>query len=263
MNRPPESTLRGLSNVIVACAVLCGISVAQSSTATPKSNEQFTDQSILFNPVSPQSGVKTVSLEATASSGLPVTFRSTTPSICTVLKSALALHRGGVCTVRALQSGNGHYAAASGVSQSFTVKPATRCCVRFDIAQDGTIVEQATLANRPAFCPTPALDAKIPITPEVWIPGTTIQLTVNGTGFTTAANATKACPATVITVEVATGAVTLSDVKVLNSTTITATIQTSDDMPGQAAHVTLWGPDPHASENPDADSPVDPAKTSK
>jgi len=166
--------------------------------------------------------------------------------------------------VQALQAGNGLYAAASTVTQSLTVKSAKRCCGLFDIAQEGPVVQPAGKVTKHAFCPTPALDPKFPLTPDTWFPGTTVQITVRGTGFTTAADATKACPATVITVDVTTGTVTLSNMRVLNSTTITATISTSEDMPGQAAEVTLWGPDPNASEKPDSDSPVEPAKpTSK
>jgi hypothetical protein len=261
MNTSPESDLRGLWKVIVAFVVLCGVSIAQSSTEPPEGNKKHTDQTILFNPVPAQSAAQTVSLEATASSGLPVTFRSKTTSICTVNKSTISIHRGGVCTVQALQAGNDLYAAASTITQTFTVKPATRCCGLFDIAQDGTIVRPAVRVKKPAFCPTPALDPITPLIPDTWVPGATIKITVKGAGFTTVANATKVCPATVITVDVATGTVTLSDMKVLNSTTITATIQTSEDMPGQAAHVNLWGPDPNASQKPDSDSPVEPAQS--
>ena len=39
-------------------------------------------------------------------------------------------------------------------------------------------------------CPTPALDPNSPVTPDTWTPGKTYQITVKGTGFTTAANAT-------------------------------------------------------------------------
>jgi hypothetical protein len=256
MRTSPERLFWGIWEVIVAGTLICGVSIAQTNAGPPKENKSPADQTILFNPVFPQSASKTVPLEATASSGLLVTFRSITPTICTVRKSAVILHRGGVCTVQALQAGNDLYAPASAVTQVFTIKPAASCCGRFDIAEDGTVVKDAAKVKKAAFCPTPALDPDSPLDPDTWVPGTTVQITVKGTGFTTTADATKSCPATVITVEVATGTVTLSDMRVLNSTTITATIKTSEDMPGQAAHVMLWGPDPNASEKPDSDSPV-------
>jgi hypothetical protein len=248
MNESLGGFLGVVSKTIVAGAVLCGVSIGQSSTEPPKGDKHPAEQTILFNPVPPQSARKTVPLEATANSGLPVTFRSTTPSICTVSRSAASLHRSGVCTIQALQAGNGLYAAASAITQSFTIKSAARCCGLFDIAQNGTVVLPAAQVRKPAFCPTPALDAESPLSPSTWVPGQTYQITVKGTGFTTAAQATKSCPATVITIDVRTGTVTLSDMKVLNSTTITATIKTSEDMPGQAAHINLWGPDPNARE---------------
>ncbi|MGA9583958.1 MAG: hypothetical protein WBQ95_01455 [Terracidiphilus sp.] len=250
MNKPRNGYLGVISKTIVACAVLCGVSIGQSSPELPKGNKRPAEQTILFNPVSSRSARKIVPLEATASSGLPVSFRSTAPSICTISKYTAHLHSDGICTIQVSQAGNGHYAAASDVTQSFTVKSATRCCNLFDIAQDGTVVLPSTQVRKPAFCPTPALDPQTPLTPDIWIPGTTVQITVKGTGFTNVANATKACPATVITVDVANGTVTLSDVKVLNSTTITGTIRTSEDMPGQPAHVNLWGPDPNAKQKP-------------
>jgi hypothetical protein len=148
MNKSPESSLCGLWRVIVAGTLLCGVSIAQSSTETPNGNKRPIDQTILFNPVHPQSAGRTVSLEATASSGLLVTFRSKTPSICTVAKSSVLLRRGRVCIVQALQAGNGLYAAASTVTQSFSVKSASGCCGLYDIAQDGTVVQCSILTAR-------------------------------------------------------------------------------------------------------------------
>ncbi len=54
-----------------------------------------------------------VSLSATASSGLPVDFRSATPEVCTVEGNEVALIAAGECRVVATQPGDGEYAAAS------------------------------------------------------------------------------------------------------------------------------------------------------
>ena len=63
-------------------------------------------------------------LSASASSGLPVTFTAQTTGICTIAASTVSLVATGVCTVRASQAGNGTFAAAANVDQSFTVNPA-------------------------------------------------------------------------------------------------------------------------------------------
>jgi RHS repeat-associated protein len=62
-----------------------------------------------------------VSLVATASSGLPVVFSSTTTTVCTVSGVSLTLLTTGICTIAADQAGNAGYAPATQVMQSFTV----------------------------------------------------------------------------------------------------------------------------------------------
>ena len=65
-----------------------------------------------------------LTLAATASSGLTVSFTSQTSPVCTVSGTALTLLQPGTCTVQADQAGNGSYSAATSVTQSFTVTPA-------------------------------------------------------------------------------------------------------------------------------------------
>jgi sugar lactone lactonase YvrE len=61
-----------------------------------------------------------VSLTATATSKLPVSYAATGP--CLVSGSMLTLTGAGVCVVTASQSGNSQYAAAASVSQTFVVE---------------------------------------------------------------------------------------------------------------------------------------------
>lgn len=61
-----------------------------------------------------------LALAATASSGLPVTFVSLTPAVCTVSGQLLQLLTAGLCTVEARQPGDANYTAAV-ASQSFTI----------------------------------------------------------------------------------------------------------------------------------------------
>ena len=79
-------------------------------------------QTITFGPLANQAlGTAPFTLSATASSGLPVSFASTTPAVCTVSGSTVTLAAVGQCSIQASQAGNGSYAAATPVTQSFQV----------------------------------------------------------------------------------------------------------------------------------------------
>jgi sugar lactone lactonase YvrE len=66
-------------------------------------------------------GSAPITLGATASSGLPVTLVSTTSLVCSVHGYVVTLVSAGTCSITASQTGNSTYAAASPVTQSFTV----------------------------------------------------------------------------------------------------------------------------------------------
>jgi len=83
------------------------------------------DNTITFSaPSAPTVGGDSVSLTATASSNLPITYTSTTPSICTVSGSTLTPVNDGVCWVTASQAGDSVFPAANSVSISFVVNGA-------------------------------------------------------------------------------------------------------------------------------------------
>jgi hypothetical protein len=65
---------------------------------------------------------ETAVLTASASSGLPVKFKSGTVSVCTVDAGTVTGVDFGVCTVTASQEGNDSYLPAPEVSQSFSVE---------------------------------------------------------------------------------------------------------------------------------------------
>jgi hypothetical protein len=67
-----------------------------------------------------------VALSASASSGLPVSFASTTPAVCAVAGSTVTTVAAGACTITAFQDGSDSYAAARKVQHSFQVTPPTR-----------------------------------------------------------------------------------------------------------------------------------------
>ncbi len=81
-------------------------------------------QTITFPAITAQTAGTTAALGATASSGLTVTYASTTPAVCTVSGSTANLLAAGTCSITASQAGNTYYPAAAAVSQSFSVKAA-------------------------------------------------------------------------------------------------------------------------------------------
>src|SRR5208282_5503882 len=62
-----------------------------------------------------------LALSATASSGLAVTFTSTTTGVCTVSGTTATFIATGTCTIEATQTGNGGFAPATPVSRSLNV----------------------------------------------------------------------------------------------------------------------------------------------
>jgi uncharacterized protein YhjY with autotransporter beta-barrel domain len=94
-----------------------GPASAASNSVTPKAA-----QTITFNNPGTQNFGTSPTLTATASSALAVTFSSSTTGVCTITSGgALTFVTAGTCSINADQAGNGAYAAASTVTQSFTV----------------------------------------------------------------------------------------------------------------------------------------------
>lgn len=112
-------------------AGLCTVTASQSGNvvyapapAVPQSFSVLATQAITFPAIPLQAlGGLPINPGATASSGLPVSYSSGTPGVCSVSGSSVVLSTYGTCTVTALQAGNSLWAAASPVSQSFTVVP--------------------------------------------------------------------------------------------------------------------------------------------
>ena len=117
-------TVTGLSNgtaytftVTGANAAGTGSASSASNSVTPKAN-----QTITFGNPGVQNFGTTPTLSATATSGLSVSFSSSTTGVCTITSGGtLTFVTVGTCTIDADQSGNGTYLAASTVSRSFTV----------------------------------------------------------------------------------------------------------------------------------------------
>jgi hypothetical protein len=80
-------------------------------------------QTISFGAISTQTVGTPLTLTATATSGLAVSYTSSTTSVCTVSGSVATFLLPGTCTIVASQIGNGTYSAATPVMQSFSVVP--------------------------------------------------------------------------------------------------------------------------------------------
>lgn len=130
---PGGLTGTGASSPVTVTGLTNGTAYTFTVTATNSANTG--SPSSASNSVTPQ-GTQTISfanpgtvnfgtpetLTATATSGLPVTFSSTTPSVCTVAPGgALSTVAPGTCTINANQAGNATFLAAPQVQQSFAI----------------------------------------------------------------------------------------------------------------------------------------------
>ena len=79
------------------------------------------EQSIVFNSIAGQPLNSIITLVATASSGLPVSFTSMTPGVCTVSGNTATLTAAGLCSIAADQPGNASFMVATRVIQGFNV----------------------------------------------------------------------------------------------------------------------------------------------
>jgi len=139
------------SSVTLVTVGACTIQASQAGNAnyaagTPVSRSfsvtQAT-QTITFGTLANRAYSPTpFNISATASSGLPVSFASTTTAVCTVSGSAVTMVTVGTCTIQATQAGNTNYAAATPVSRSFTISKVSQT------------IAFGTLSNR-AYSPTP------------------------------------------------------------------------------------------------------------
>jgi hypothetical protein len=114
-----------LSNTGI-CTIWASQAGSPTYAAAPPVRQSFrveATQTITFNPIANQVQGTMLSLVATASSQLPVSFTSVTTDVCTVSGAIATLSNTGLCTIWATQPGDATYAAAPPVRQSFTVRP--------------------------------------------------------------------------------------------------------------------------------------------
>lgn len=117
-------TVTGLTNgtaytftVTATNGAATGGASAASNSVTPQGT-----QTITFNNPGSQNFGTSPQINASATSGLSVSFTSTTTSVCTVTSSGiLSTVAPGTCTLHADQAGNGAFLPAPTVSQSFAI----------------------------------------------------------------------------------------------------------------------------------------------
>jgi hypothetical protein len=96
-----------------------------ASTAVALTVQASASQTITFDNPGPQIVGTPLTLSAAASSGLAVSFVSTTLGVCTIDNTIASFVGAGTCTITAAQGGNSVYAPATSVSQSFAVTTLT------------------------------------------------------------------------------------------------------------------------------------------
>lgn len=110
-------------------------------------------QTINFPIIGDQTfGAADFTVNATASSGLPVAFTASPSSVCTVSGSTVHLVAAGSCTVFAGQAGNASFLAAPAVARSFQVKNGVVTV---------TATGSQTYGGQPSFAPTGSLPAGV------------------------------------------------------------------------------------------------------
>ena len=127
--------------------VTAPITIGGPSTVTV-SGAALTAQTITFGVLANKAlGTAPFTISATASSGLPVTFTSNTVFVCTVSGNTVTLAATGTCSITASQAGNATYAAASPVTQTFTVLPASATPLTIKCAAGGCPATATLLAG--------------------------------------------------------------------------------------------------------------------
>jgi hypothetical protein len=159
------------STLTPVAAGTCQVRASQagdaSFNAAPNVTRTFTiakaNQSISFSaPANRSFSAVPFSLSASATSGLAVTFTSTSPAVCVVSGSNVTMLRAGTCSIAADQSGNANYNAAATVARSFAIERLVQT-VGF---AGGEQVQEFSFTGAPQAYTVPSGASRITI--EVW-----------------------------------------------------------------------------------------------
>lgn len=156
------------ATITLVGAGTCTVHADQAGNAAfnpaPAVSRSFTvsrvNQTITFGALGNRTMLQTsFTVSATASSGLPVTFTSTTPGVCAtsgVTGTTVSLLTPGTCTINATQAGNATYNPAPDRPRSFTVSLASQT-ITFPGISNKTMVQSPVTAN-------PTASSGLPVT---------------------------------------------------------------------------------------------------
>jgi len=149
------------------------LAVAQSFTINKKL------QVISFDTlINKTLGETDFSINATSDSGLPVSFTSITPLICTISGNNITLVAAGACTMSAIQAGDDTFDSALPVNQSFTVNKKAQA-ITFDTLINKTMGDADFTVN--AISDSGLTVSFSSLTPLICsITGTTVSLLSDG-----------------------------------------------------------------------------------
>ena len=126
-NTPAICTVAG-ATVTPQTSGTCTITSTQAGNATyyaaadvARSFAIKSAQTITFDQPADLTLGNNVDLTATASSGLAVSFTSSTGAVCTVSGNTVTSQSAGTCTITASQAGGGNFLAAADVARSFAI----------------------------------------------------------------------------------------------------------------------------------------------
>jgi len=114
-------TITGLGPITVTASQTGNTDYAGATSVSRSFTVSAASQTITFGTIPGQTVGGSVSLSASASSGLAVSFSSLTPAVCTVSGTTGKLLTAGTCSIQASQPGNTDYSAAPTVTESLTV----------------------------------------------------------------------------------------------------------------------------------------------
>lgn len=158
----PSVCTLSASTVTFAAAGTCTIEAHQggdeSYDPAPAARQSFTvskrPQAITVLSSAPSSalvGGAAYAIAASASSGLPISFASVTPTVCGLNGATVSFAGAGECTIAANQAGDDEYEAAAPVEQSFYVRAAPAAGSSTSSGSSATLSFTSSLA--PALVP--------------------------------------------------------------------------------------------------------------
>lgn len=179
------------TTVHITGAGSCNITASQAGNtmyqAAPDVVRSFViakaNQTITFDELQPQAAGDSLSIGATTSSGLPVSF--SVAGNCTLSGTTVYLNSGGSCTITATQTGDANYNAAPAVERRFDISKANQTII-FGALENKTFgdddVEMSATASS-------GLAVSFAVSGDCSLNGTTVRIAAAGECTVTASQA--------------------------------------------------------------------------